>query len=553
MLATIYTKTVKERTWGVLIGAASVVIMTIFAVWVYADLDDVIAEFADAFPEAFVSALGITTDGGATSIVLGEMMNLIGPLVLGGIAISIGTSAIAGEERDGTIGILLANPRSRTAVLTSKTRAMLTAVVAGSLLIWAGAALAVSLSNTSSAGLFLGPMMIHAATISIFFGVLALFLGSWTGNAALSSGASVGAMIFSFLGAGLLPLVEGWENGAKIFPWYYFNSSQPLQNGLDAGHLAVLWVAIVILFGLAVVGVNRRDLRSGAGAGTILERVLVGRPRLAGYAEKIMGTAQVSNISVKTVSDHQGMATIAAAAIFYTALIMGPFFNALSDALDGLMDALPEGLLAIVGGADMSTPAGWYYGELYSLVVPGAIIAVTVSMGARALAGEERSQTMDVLLVNPIKRSRVVLEKALAMFGMAALLGLATFLGTAAGSLIGGLDISMGNIAAASAQAFGLGILVGAFALVGGAWSGVTRVATYTGVGVALVGWVIASFLPVNERLAEWARVSPFYYYSDNQPLTNGISWANMGVFLAVTAVLIGTAVVLFERRDIRN
>lgn len=553
MLATIYTKTVKDRTWGVLIGALSVVILTVFAVWVYADLDEVIADFADAFPEAFMSAIGITTDGGATSIVLGEMMNLIAPLVLGGIAISIGTSAIAGEERDGTIGLLLANPRSRIQVLASKTRAMLTAVVVGSGLIWAGSWLSMTLADASVTNLHLGEMMIHTAVISLFFGALALFLGSWTGNAALTSGTSVGVMILSFLGAGLMPLVEGWENAAKIFPWYYFNASQPLQNGWDAGHLAVLLVAIVVLFAGSAYGLRRRDLRSGVGEGALLERLLVDRPRLAGYVERIRGDARVGNITVKTVSDHQGMATIAAAAIFYTALIMGPFFNAISDALTGLMDALPEGLLAIVGSVDMSTPEGWYYGELYSMVVPGAIVAVTIAMGARALAGEERAQTMDVLMVNPIKRSRVVMEKALALVGMSVLLGLATFFGTAAGSLIGGLDISMGNIAGAAAQATGLGVLVGAAALLGGAWSGVQRVATYTGIGVALGGWVLNSFLPVNERLAEWARVSPFYYYTENQPLANGISWTNFGVLMLVGVLLVGLASVLFERRDIRN
>jgi ABC-2 type transport system permease protein len=201
----------------------------------------------------------------------------------------------------------------------------------------------------------------------------------------------------------------------------------------------------------------------------------------------------------------------------------------------------------------MSTPAGWYYGELFSLIVPAAIITVVVSMGAKALAGEEHARTMDTLLVNPIKRSKIVVDKALAMVGITLLIALATFLGTAAGALIGGLDLSMSNIAAASTQAFGLGVFFGAVAIFGGAASGHTKIAAYGATGVALLGYVTNSFFSVSERLAEWARVSPFYYYTENQPLANGMSWGNLGILFLAGIVLVGMAVFLFERRDMRN
>lgn len=553
MLATIYSKTVRERTFGLLIGVMSVSAMVALAVWVYSDLDQVIAEFAASFPDAYLSAMGISVDGTGTSIVLGEMLNLIAPMVLGGLAISIGTSAIAGEERDSTIGLLLSNPKSRATVLLAKTRAMLAVVAVGSLLIWLGSAASVALVGSNTVGLSIGAMSVHVFAISLFFGTLALFIGSWTGNAGAASGASAGLLIFSFLAAGFLPLIQGWENVAKVFPWYYFNSSQPLQNGLKPGHLAVLVGVSALLIGGAVVGVNRRDLRSGGVDGNLLERLLQNHPRVAAYAEKITGKAQVANIAIKTLSDHQGGATISAAAIFYTALIMGPFFNALKGVLSDLMSAMPEGLLAIVGSVDMSTPAGWFHGELFSMVVPGAIGAITIMMGARALAGEEKSQTMDLLLVNPIKRSRVVIEKSIAVLSMAFLLGFATFAGTAAGSLLGGLDISMLNIAGAAAQAFAFGFFLGAVALVGGAVTGNVKAAAYVGIGVGLVGFVIASYFPVSANLAEWARVSPFYYYAQNQPLSNGISWTNMGVLLGAGVLAVAASVLFFERRDIRN
>ncbi|MDH5503547.1 MAG: ABC transporter permease [Acidimicrobiia bacterium] len=552
MLATIFTKAIRDRSVGVVMSALAVALLGAGAVWIYRDVGDLIAELVAGMPETIVSAVGLSGAGTGTTFVLGEMLNLIAPMVLGGIAISIGTSAIAGEERDGTLGLLLANPRSRTSVLLSKTGALLAMSVVGSLFLWGAVVVAVGLVGGEIGNLTLGAMAVHLMAFTMFMGGLALFIGSWTGNAAVASGVSVGVLIFSFLAAGLLPLVNGLENLAKIFPWYYFNSSKPIESGIDGLDLSVLVGATAILIGGALIGVNRRDLRAGAG-GTLVERLFKNHPRVAGYVERMAGKPMVANIPIKTVTDHQFAATISAAAIFYTAVLVGPMFNGLSSTLGELTSALPEALLRIVGGVDMSTPAGWYHAEVFSLVIPAAIGALTIMMGSRALAGEEDATTMDLLLANPITRSKVVVSKFVALVAMAALLGFATFVGSVGGVLLGGLDLSIANIAAASFQGVGLAVLLGASALLGGAVTGRPKAAAYSGIAVGLVGFVMYSFLPVNENLAGWAKLSPFYYYADNSPLENGISWGYMGILFGVSLLLVLLASVAFERRDIRN
>ena len=128
MLTSVYTKAIRDRTIGVLIGAGAVVLTAMGGIAIYADLPDTITKLWEGMPEAFLAIAGIVPSVGITGIVLGEMVSLIAPLVLAGLAISIGTSAIAGEERDGTLGVLLANPRSRTAVLLSKAGALVTLI-----------------------------------------------------------------------------------------------------------------------------------------------------------------------------------------------------------------------------------------------------------------------------------------------------------------------------------------------------------------------------------------------------------------------------------------
>ena len=551
MLATVYTKTLRDRIVGPLVGAISVVMVVVLGLAVYGDLDDAVAELTESIPEGFLSMLGMDGTGGSASLILGETMNLIAPLVLGGLAISMGTSAIAGEERHGTLGILLANPRTRSEVLLGKAAAILTVASVTALLIWAGTRTTIAAADVSAEGLTLGAMVLHMVFIALFFGVFSLFLGSWTGNASVASSVSVAAMVVSFLGAGLFPLIEGWENLAKAFPWYYFNGSQPLTNGIAWGHIGVLGAASVVLLGGALVGVNRRDLRIGESSSGLVRR-LREHPRFNKVMERLSGQAMVAGVGIKTVSDSRTSATIGGITIFYMALLIGPMFNAISDALGTIMDALPDAMLSMVGFADMSTPEGWYFGEMFSIVVPGVIAAIAVMMGSRALAGEEAAGTMDLLMTNPIPRGRVVLEKAGAMIVVALALGVITWLGTWAGSLLGGLGISVSNIAAISFQSALLGIVFGAFALAGGAATGDRKIATYTGMAVALVAWAINSFFPVSESLAGWARLSPFYYFAENQPLVNGLDWGNAAVLLAIAVVLIFASVPLFQRRDVR-
>ena len=56
------------------------------------------------------------------------MFGTWGAIAMAGLALAMGSSAIAGEERDGTMDILLANPKSRTYVLLSKTGALVMSI-----------------------------------------------------------------------------------------------------------------------------------------------------------------------------------------------------------------------------------------------------------------------------------------------------------------------------------------------------------------------------------------------------------------------------------------
>lgn len=550
MLTGLFTKAIRDRWLGMSIATFTLAVWLIMAMGVYREVDTTIYT---SMPDVFRELIGIPEDADVAVLSYAVLLSFAGALTLAGMAVSMGAASIAGEERMGTIGLLLGNPRSRLQVLAAKAGAMVLLVGLGTLAVWGAAHLAPVLLGVEIGETRIGAMMLHLVVNAWFYGFLAMAVGAWTGNRSRASGVAAGVMAVSYVAVGLLPLIEGAADFARVFPWYYFDGSDPLVNGVAWGHIAVLTLATAALAVVAVVGVQRRDLEEHAVRVTLLDRLRT-HPLTRTAVDRLAGSTRVSRIWIKTASEHQGLLVIVAYTMFaMMGVLIGPIYNAIDDTLADFAEGFPEALMAIAGGGDMTTPEGWYQVETFSLMAPIAVMVLTVLIGSRALAGEEERRTMGLLLANPIPRSRIVLEKALTMTVSAAVVGFATWGGVALGSLIAGLGMSMGGIAAASALVALLGIVFGAAALLLGAATGRSKVAVYGAIGLALTSHLLASFLPLSDRLAGWAKWTPNYYYLSGDPLTNGMPWGHAGALAAMAVVLIGLAVILFDRRDLRQ
>ncbi len=550
MLVGVFTKTVRDRWKGMMIGAVTLALFLLFGMAVYRDID--LTVYTD-LPESIRTVMNIPDGADVGSLAYGVIYGLYGALVLAVLALLMGSASIAGEERRGTMGLLLGNPKSRTHVLVSKAMAMALVTGLAVLVLW-GAGRAVPLIlDVEIAGMDIEALVFHMFFNAIFYGLLATAISAWTGNGGLASGATAGVMVLSMFASGLLPVIEGLENVAKAFPWYYFDGSQPVVNGIEWGHIGVLLAASVVFILVAVIGVNRRDLKGQSVGVTLIDRLRT-NPLTQKFVERVAGSARVSRIWVKTTSEYQVLLFVAGYYMFLIGgVLFGPLYGLMDENILDFTDQLPEVLMALVGGGDMSTPEGWYQVETFGMMAPIMVMVVTVVMGARALAGEESQRTMGLLLANPISRSRIVIEKMLAMVVLTTVLGMITFAGTTLGSLIGGLGMDIGNIAAISLLVTLLGLVFGALALALSAAIGRVKVAIYGSAGAALVLYLLNAFLPLNDSLAGYARWSPFYYYSGNEPLVNGMHWGHGALLAGLTAGLVVLAVVLFRRRDLRQ
>lgn len=550
MLATVLTKTLRDRWKGEVIAAFSLAVMFLLGMAVYRDID--LSVYTD-LPEVFRSLMNIPADADVGALAYGAVYASYGALTLSALALAMGSAAIAGEERDGTMGLLLGNPKSRTHVVVSKGATIVLLTALGSVMLWAGGMIVPAALDVDITGIHVGALLLHTFVIAVFHGFLALAVSAWTGRSSLATGLTVAVMVLSFFAVGWLPLIEGLEGGVRAFPWHYYIGSQPHLNGTDWGDLAVLLLGVAGLAGSAVVGVNRRDLRGQASGEGLIGR-LRAHPLTRQGVERLAGSTRVSKIWTKTASEHQGMLIVVSGVMFLVmGVVLGPMYSFIDETLVDLGGAFPEGVMELFGGGDLSTPEGWYQIETFGLMAPVAFMLVTVTIGARALAGEEGKRTMGLLLANPVRRSTVVLQTTLAMVVHAGVVAVALAAGVIIGSVFGGLGMSWANIVATSLHAALVGLVFGAVALAISAGSGRVRLAVFGTIGAALVSFVVDGFLPLSDRFAELARLTPLYYYLTSDPLTNGLHWGHAAVLAGLTGALVWVAVILFDRRDLRQ
>lgn len=239
-------------------------------------------------------------------------------------------------------------------------------------------------------------------------------------------------------------------------------------------------------------------------------------------------------------------------------LLTTAFYPSVRDnavALSDVIRSLPEGLRnALLGqSANFFSPEGYLQARLFSLFAPLLLMIYAIGAGARAIAGEEEQNTLDILLSTPVPRRRVFLDKAWAM--LVALAGLSVVLLLAAAVTGPPFDVSipLGRLASAVAACFLLASAFGASALAIGAATGRRSLAIGVTSGAAAGTYLIDVLALSVDGLGWLQRVSPFYYYRASEPLSNGLDVGHAAGLAILPIAAIAAGVLAFERRDLAS
>lgn len=261
----VLAQTLRERarstTWWAL-GLAALVALTV-AFYPSVRDDTALADFSKDLPESlralFVGGeLDIVSPAGYLN---SQIFALVAPLVLLVFSIGHGSGAVAGEEEQGTLDLLLAHPLRRrdyvlqrfvalTALVAVLTVVLLVAVALGALPVDLDIGLGKLVAGSVSVGL-----------LALVFGSLALAVGAVRPGRATAIAVAAGIAVVTWLLDGLSHAVGALDFLRPLSPFYQALGGSPLRDGAQWRGWAILLGATAVLVAIAVVGLERRDAR----------------------------------------------------------------------------------------------------------------------------------------------------------------------------------------------------------------------------------------------------------------------------------------------------
>jgi ABC-2 type transport system permease protein len=531
------------------------VAMTAWLVAVYPVIrdSDAMQSFLDDFPPELMAMFGIDPDVYLTGAgyLQAQLFSFIAPIILITFAVGFGVSATAGEERSGTMDMLLSLPLTRRSIILQKATAMI--LLAGILSI----AIAVTLIVLDPVvGLKLSIGGIAAVTIGLWllgitFGGVAMSIGAFTGSPSTAGGLAGFLAILAWLVTSFSAIFDWLEIPSKLSPFSWYLDGLPLLNGFSSGQI---WLAIAGggAIVLAAVLFAKRDIAT--------EKAIV--PGKAARVREtrnlpVRSTWLLGSVFGKTVWDRRRTIwywAVGLASMMLLTFAAWPTLSRDAQALEGLVNSMPKEVLAMFGVTDpgaLATPQGFVSSRTYGSVGPIVVIVFAITAMTAFVAREESSGQLDLLLSNPLKRGAVIPGKTAGVTSLLGVIVLFLIVVAFAGNAIWNLEFDPVAVIAANV---GLGLLGLCFwGIAVALWSLLGSSGPAVGITSAIV--VAAFFMnglgAIVNGLAFMRYLSPFYWYlGDTVPLAKGFTFGYLA--LGVVAIL-GSAVATkrFSSRDL--
>lgn len=237
------------------------------------------------------------------------------------------------------------------------------------------------------------------------------------------------------------------------------------------------------------------------------------------------------------------LATVAAVYISFFPAVGG-------EAMQLMVDSMPEGLVDSLGYDRLGTAAGYIESTIYGLLGPILLLVFAIGTGARLIAGQEEDRTLELELTAPIPHRRQYAERLAALWLDVLILVVVLALAATVLILVLDLDVAFGNLVAASVGLLMLVITFGTVAYAIGAATGRRGVALGAASGLAVVTYMLSAIGPMVG--AGWmTAISPWSWYIQNSPLING--WDIKGLLL-LTLIPVAAGIVgltFFRKRDL--
>lgn len=185
------------------------------------------------------------------------------PLLISVLAITLGSSLVAKEEREGTIELLLSRPISRAKLIVAKAISGMILIVSITL---ASFLVIILTAKIVDLEVPIGNMLnttVAAVALSTCIGSVA-FLITMIGKSgkALSVGVSTFIALGGYVVVSLSGTAEWLKIPSKVFPFYYYRSESILRGNFEIKYMIFYIIVITTCSVLSWIFFRRRDLGS---------------------------------------------------------------------------------------------------------------------------------------------------------------------------------------------------------------------------------------------------------------------------------------------------
>lgn len=237
------------------------------------------------------------------------------------------------------------------------------------------------------------------------------------------------------------------------------------------------------------------------------------------------------------------------------AILMASFFPAMSQSgvLDSLSKQMPSGFQGLIGDlAILRTFDGYLASQLFDIRMLPIAGAMVIILGLALSTKEEEDGELRTQLALPLSRTRLFMEKWLALFVVTTIAILGIPLGIfAAIPFIDGAEISLGTLARLVVMTLLVMTAYSTVTFAAGMATGKRSLATMTGILLVVGSYFISTFSVSIDWLRSFEWLSLMNYFTATDVVKKGIDAGDVAVLAAVILVSLTVSLIVFRRRDI--
>ena len=268
----IFCKTLRDLKWQVFWYGMGLGLLAALVVYIYPSYKDQLADFD--IPDAMRALIGDVDFSSGSGFLSAEFLSWA-PVLVVVFAIMAGVSAIAGEEANGTLDLLLARPISRTRVALEKVAGLVVAVFGIAAICYIGWLVSVPFVEIDVSLWRLFIATFNMVPLMLFFVALSMWAGVTLPDRRAASGFATAVAVASFFTNFVANLVASLETLQYVSVFYYYDVDA-LAGGLDPAKLAVMLGLALAFFMLMLGSFQNREVGVG-GHGLSLPRLSLRR------------------------------------------------------------------------------------------------------------------------------------------------------------------------------------------------------------------------------------------------------------------------------------